>query len=133
VLKTQAKSTAQESGHALVEVMVALVVLTVAVVPMVGMFDAAIGAADASADYDKRGCAPYRSWTVEEPSVYEAVEGGRQSGVCNPSGFGYTIAAQSIGTDLGDSSGEEGLTMFTVTVDWDSENSYIVSGVVSRW
>jgi hypothetical protein len=47
----------------------------------------------------------------------EAVEGGLQSGVCNPSGFGYTIAAQSIGTDLGDSPWEEGLTMFTVTVD----------------
>jgi hypothetical protein len=64
---------------------------------------------------------------------YEAVEGGLQSGVCNPSRFGYTIAAQSIGTDLGDSPGEEGLTMFTVTVDWDGENSYVVSGVVSRW
>ena len=64
---------------------------------------------------------------------YEAVDGGLQSGVCNPSGFGYTIAAQSIGTDLGDSPGEEGLTMFTVTVDWDGENSYVVSGVVSRW
>ena len=38
--------------------MVAMVVLTVAVVPMVGMFDAAIGAVDASADYDKaRTCA----------------------------------------------------------------------------
>jgi hypothetical protein len=64
---------------------------------------------------------------------YEAVEGGLQGGVCNPSRFGYTIAAQSIGTDLGDSPGEEGLTMFTVTVDWDGENSYVVSGVVSRW
>ena len=39
---------------------------------------------------------------------YEAVEGGLQSGVCNPSGFGYTIAAQSIGTDLGDSPWEGG-------------------------
>ena len=53
------KSTA---GYSLVEVMVAMVVLTVAVVPMVGMFDTAIGAADASADYDKARRAPYRSW-----------------------------------------------------------------------
>ena len=64
---------------------------------------------------------------------YEAIEGGLQSGVCNPSGFGYTIAAQSIGTDLGDSPGEEGLSMITVTVDWGGENSYGVTGVVSRW
>ena len=64
---------------------------------------------------------------------YEAIEGGLQSGVCNPSGFGYTIAAQSIGTDLGGGSGEEGLSLVTVAVDWGGGNSYSVSGVVSRW
>jgi hypothetical protein len=113
--------------------MVAMVVLTVAVVPMVGMFDAAIGAADASADYDKaRTCAVQKLEHLKS-LPYEAVEGGLQGGVCSPSGFGYTIAAQSIGTDLDDGSGEEGLTMVTVTVDWDGENSYVISGVVSRW
>jgi hypothetical protein len=38
-----------------------------------------------------------------------------------------------MGTDLGDGSGEEGQMMVTVTVEWDGENSYVVSGVVSRW
>jgi hypothetical protein len=113
--------------------MVAMVVLTVAVVPMVGMFDAAIGAADTSADYDKaRTCAVQKLEHLKS-LPYEAVEGSLQGGVCNPSGFGYTTAAQSIGTDLDDGSGEEGLTMVTVTVDWDGENSYVISGVVSRW
>jgi hypothetical protein len=113
--------------------MVAMVVLTVAVVPMVGMFDAAIGAADGSADYDKaRTCAVQKLEHLKS-LPYEAVEGGLQGGVCNPSGFGYTIAIQSIGTDLGDGSGEEGMTMITVTVDWDGDNSYAISGVVSRW
>jgi prepilin-type N-terminal cleavage/methylation domain-containing protein len=124
------KSTA---GYSLVEVMVAIVVLTIAVVPMVGMFDAAIGAADASADYDKaRTCAVQKLEHLKS-LPYEAVEGGLQGGVCTPSGFGYTIAAQSIGTDLGGGSGKEGLTMVTVTVDWDGEDSYVISGVVSRW
>src|SRR5215207_8010283 len=100
--------------------MVAMVVLTVAVVPMVGMFDAA------------RTCAVQKLEHLKS-LPYEAVEGGLQGGVCNPSGFGYTIAAQSISTDLGDGPGEEGLTMITVTVDWNGENSYVVSGVVSRW
>jgi hypothetical protein len=113
--------------------MVAMVVLTVAVVPMVGMFDAAIGAADASADYDKaRTCAVQKLEHLKS-LPYEAALGGLQGGVCNPSGFGYTITAQSIGTDLGDGSGEEGLTMVSVTVDWNGENSYVISGVVSRW
>ena len=78
--------------------MVAMVVLTVAVVPMVGMFDAAIGAVDASADYDRaRTCAVQKLEHLKS-LPYEAVEEGLQGGVCNPSGFGYTIAAQSIGT-----------------------------------
>ncbi len=113
--------------------MVAMVVLTVAVVPMVGMFDAAIGAADASADYDKARTCAVRKLEQMKSLPYEAVEGGLQGGVCDPSGFGYTIAAQSIGTDLGDGSEEAGLTKVTVTVDWNGENSYVVSGVVSRW
>ena len=111
----------------------AIVVLTVAVVLMVGMFDAAIGVADASADYDKaRTCAVQKLEPLKS-LPYEAVEKGLEGGVCNPSGFGYTVAAQSIGTNLDDGSGEEGLTMVTVTVDWDGENSYAISGVVSRW
>jgi len=127
------KDTTDASGYSLVEVMVAIVVLTVAVVPMVGMFEAAIRAANASGDYDKaRTCAVQKLEQVKS-LPYEAVEGGLQGGACTPSGFGYTIAAQSIGTDLGDGSGEEGLSMITVTVAWGGENSYSVSGVVSRW
>jgi prepilin-type N-terminal cleavage/methylation domain-containing protein len=126
-------STTDESGYSLVEVMVAIVVLTVAVVPMVGMFEAAIQAADASGDYDKaRTCAVQKLEEVKS-LPYEAVEGGLQSGVCATSGFGYAITAQPISTDLGESSGEEGLSMITVTVDWGGENSYGVTGVVSRW
>jgi prepilin-type N-terminal cleavage/methylation domain-containing protein len=125
--------TKSAAGYSLVEVMVAMVVLTVAVVPMVGMFDAAIGAADVSADYDKaRTCAVQKLEHLKS-LPYEAVEGGLPGGVCDSSGFGYTIATESIGTDLGDGSGEAGLTMVTVTVDWDGEDSYVVSGVVSRW
>jgi prepilin-type N-terminal cleavage/methylation domain-containing protein len=126
-------STTDESGYSLVEVMVAIVVLTVAVVPMVGMFEAAIQAADASGDYDEaRTCAVQKLEQVKS-LPYEAVEGGLQAGVCATSGFGYTIAAQPIGTDLGEGSGEEGLSMIAVTVDWGGENSYGVTGVVSRW
>ena len=125
--------TKSAAGSSLVEVMVAMVVLTVAVVPMVGMFDAAIGAADASADYDKARTCAVQMLEHLKSLPYEAVQGGLQGGVCTPSGFRYTIATRAIGPDLGDDTGEEGLTMITVTVDWDGEDSYVVWGVVSRW
>jgi prepilin-type N-terminal cleavage/methylation domain-containing protein len=121
------------AGYSLVEVMVAIIVLTVAVVPMVGMFDAAIRAADASADYDRARTCAIEKLEHLKSLPYEAIQGGLQGGVCNPSGYEYTIATESIGTDLRDGSGGEGLTRVTVTVDWDGENSYAVSGVVSRW
>ncbi len=132
-MKSPIKSTANESGYSLVEVTVAIVVLTVAVVPMVGMFEGAIRSANASGDYDRaRACAVQKLEQVKS-LPYETVETGLPGGVCAPSGFGYTIATQSIDTDLGDGSGEEGLSMITVTVDWGGGNSYGVSGVVSRW
>src|SRR5918997_6353654 len=60
-------------------------------VPMVGMFEAAILAANASGDYDKaRTCAVQKLEQVKS-LPYEAVEEGLQGGVCAPSGFGYTI------------------------------------------
>lgn len=43
---------ADESGYSLVEVMVAMSVLALAVLPMVGMFEAGLRAATVSGDYD---------------------------------------------------------------------------------
>ena len=41
-----------ESGYSLVEVMVAMMILAVAIIPMVGMFDAGLRAAVAGSNYD---------------------------------------------------------------------------------
>jgi len=112
--------------------MVAIVVLTVAILPMVGMFDAAIRAANASGDYDEaRTCAVQKLEQVKS-LPYETVENGLPGGVCEPSGFGYMVDAQPIGTDLREGSEDEGLSKITVTVNWGG-NSYSVAGVVSRW
>lgn len=113
--------------------MVAMVVLTIAILPMVGMFDAAIRAANASGDYDEARTCAVRKLEQAKSLPYETVEGGLPGGACDPSGFGYSVAAMPVGTDLGDGSGDEGLTRITVTVAWSGGNSYSVSGVVSRW
>jgi Tfp pilus assembly protein PilV len=43
----------EESGYSLVEVMASIMILTIAIIPMVGMFDAGLTAATASSKYDK--------------------------------------------------------------------------------
>ena len=42
-----------ESGYSLVEVLVAIVILAVAILPMVGMFESGLKAANTSGNYDK--------------------------------------------------------------------------------
>lgn len=130
---TISRRLGSEAGHSLVEVMVAIVILTVAVLPMVGMFDAALRATDASGDYDEaRACAGQKMEQAKS-LPYEAVENGLPDGVCERSGFGYAVVEEPVGTDLQNGSGDEGLTKVTVTVGWDTGNSYSLVGVVSRW
>jgi len=123
----------RESGYSLVEVMVALVVLTVAILPMVGMFEAALRAATASGDYDRaRMCANQRLEQAKS-LPYEAVKTGPAEGICEPSGFGYVVGTQFIDQDLRDVGEDRGLMKVTVTVEWDDGNSYGATGVVSEW
>lgn len=42
-----------ESGYSLVEVMVSIIILTIAILPMVGMFDVGLRSATAGSNYDK--------------------------------------------------------------------------------
>ena len=123
----------RESGYSLVELMVAIVVLTVAILPMVNTFEAGLRAATASGDYDRaRACAGGR---LEEAKTlpYEVVAAGLPGGVCEPSGFEYTVSTKFVDGHLREVDEDRGLTRVTIRVEWDGGGSYGVSGVVSRW
>jgi hypothetical protein len=124
------RNLAQDPGYSIVEVMVAIVVLTIAIVPMAGMFDVALRAADASGEYDEARTCAVQALEQVKSLPYETVEAG--GGVCEPSGLRCEMATRPVGTDLRGTSGDEGLTMVTITVD-SGGSSYGVSGVVSRW
>jgi hypothetical protein len=122
----------RDSGYSIVEVMVAIIVLTVAIVPMAGMFDVAIEAADASGEYDEARTCAVQKLEQAKSLPYETVEEGFPDGVCEPSGLEYAITTRPVGTDLGAVSEDGGLAMVSVTVK-SGGRSYSVSGVVSRW
>ena len=120
-------------GYSLVEVLAAIVVLTVAIIPMVGMFDAALWATGAGSDYDTaRACAGQK---LEEAKrlPYETVSGGLPDGSCGPAGFVYEIEEEFLDAGVAETGTDSGLLGITVTVFWGDGNSYDVSGVVSRW
>jgi type II secretory pathway pseudopilin PulG len=125
--------TEKESGYSLVEVLAAIIILTVAIIPMVGMFDAALQAVSTSGDYGvARACAGQKLEQVRS-LTYETVSGGLPDGTCEPSGFGYGIHEEYVNAELQEIGGDQGLTRVTVTVSWDGGDSYATTGVVSRW
>lgn len=124
--------SANESGYSLVEVLAAIIILTVAIIPMVGMFDAALRAVTASGDYDAaRACAGQKLEQIKS-LPYESVS-GLPDGTCEPSGFGYEVDEEFVDAGLRSVEEDRGLTKVTVTVRWDDGDSYSATGVVSRW
>jgi hypothetical protein len=99
---------------------------------MVGMFDAALRAVNASGDYDAaRACAGQVLEQIRS-LPYEAVS-NLPDGTCEPSGFAYEVNEQFVDAELNDAAEDQGLTRVTVTVRWDEGDSYSAAGVVSRW
>ena len=126
-------TSGRESGYSLVEVLAAIVVLTVAIIPMVGMFDAALRAVTASGDYDAaRACARQELEQIKS-LPYEAVGGGPPGGICAPSGFSYEVDREFVDAELRRVEEDRGLAEVTVTVRWDGGDSYSATAVVSRW
>lgn len=123
----------KESGYSLVEVLAAIVILTLAIIPMVGMFDTALRVVSTSGDYGvARACAGQKLEQARS-LPYETVSGGLPDGTCEPSGLGYEIQEEFVNAELQEIQEDQGLTRVTVTVSWDGDDSYAATGVVSRW
>jgi Prokaryotic N-terminal methylation motif len=132
----------RESGYLLVEVMVAIMILTIAIIPMVGMFDAALRAAVASSNYDEA-----RSLANEKLEGIRALPYERPGGAADsvvelypPASpvvgtedvFSYTVLTKFVDTDLsnpGDSPGKAQMRV-EVEVEWEG-NSYTTTGYVA--
>src|SRR3712207_280799 len=88
-------------------------------IPMVGMFDAALGAITASGDYDAaRACAGQELEQIKS-LPYEAVGGGLPGGACEPSGLSYEGDREFVDAELRRVEDDRGLAKGTVTVWWD--------------
>lgn len=125
--------TRRESGYSLVEVMAAIVILTTAIIPMVGMFDAALRVVSTSGDYGvARACAGQKLEQLRS-LPYETVSAGLPDGTCEPSGLSYAFHEEFVSAELQGIQEDQGLTRVTVTVSWDGGDSYATTGVVSRW
>jgi hypothetical protein len=146
-----------ESGYSLVEVMASIMILTIAIIPMVGMFDMGLRTATTGSNYDKaRALAqkqlentqslPYGTVKTDFPSAAPCAFDG--SGLCESSNlqdpefpnFRYTIRKQYVQLNASGTfvnTGEDkGMMRVTVVVGWGgtsfNDNSYTASGLEAR-
>lgn len=137
------------------EVMVAILLLSIAIIPMVGMFDAGLKAATQGSDYDKaRALANMQMETAKNLSYEDArnkfpvnssapstttgvYESANQPDPPNGDFPGFTYKVRKAYVKLGstgiveDASARTMMTV-TVTVNWGSGKSYSTTGLVSK-
>ncbi len=141
-----------ESGYSLVEVMVAILLLSIAIIPMVGMFDAGLRAATQGSSYDKaRALANKQMETAKNLSYQNAqdnfpvssstpstatgvYESSNQTDADYP-GFTYKVRKAYVRlapTGIAEDASARTMMNVTVTVNWGSGNSYSTIGLVSK-
>lgn len=136
-----------EAGYSLVEVMVAILILAIAIIPMVSMFDAGLRAAVLGSNYDtSRAFANEKLEEVKSLSFDEALIRYPEdvTSDCNPAPpAGSPIKICKVRTDYvrltssdvrsTQSDGDYATTMVQVivTVSWQS-GSYETTGVISK-
>ncbi len=141
------KGIKDASGYSLVEVMAAIVILSVAIIPMVGMLDAGLRSAAAAGDYDEARALANNKLEGVQALPYNLPGGAADSAVeihhpstpvSGTSGpFAYTVTTgywKESGQALeavADTSIVRPMMRVTVTVTWDGNHSYTTRGFVA--
>lgn len=146
-----------QRGHSLVEVMISIVILCLAIIPMVGMFDAGLSFATSSGNYDRgrafangtleharempfdevRDRFPTGSAAPGAGGDYTSPEIPVPASAGLPAGAMYSVTKQYVAASQGPSTAiltetatDSGMIRIDVLVAWDG-HSYAVSGVLA--
>ena len=128
-----------EAGYSLVEVLVAIVILAVAIIPMVGMFDAGLRAATTGGRYDQARALANQNLEKVRALDYERAVAQYPAGTGNCPGFvggtdgldSCTYATTRVNSNLADDAASTSAIRIDVTVRW-SGGSYKATGVKAR-
>ena len=82
-----------EARYSLVEVMVSIMLLTVAIIPMVSMFDAGLNAATRGSDYDKARALAKKQLETAQSLPYGTVRSNLPNAPCSFDGSGQCESA----------------------------------------
>jgi prepilin-type N-terminal cleavage/methylation domain-containing protein len=137
------KALKDQSGYSLVEVMVSILILTVAIIPMVGMFDAGLRAAVIGGNYDKARALANKQLEDVKALDYDDVVSrytpGETPVSCDEGIFDCEVTTDYVvlvttGTDTAEfqeTVDPQSMMKVTVTVGWEGK-SYSTAGVIAK-
>ncbi len=144
------KKLKDEGGYSLVEVMVAIMLLSIAIMPMAGMFDAGLKAATQGSNYDKaRALANgkldevralrYADLIAKHPPVNGSPAGATVACPPSPPDYGpftctiKTTYVDYVGDSLQPSSTAKSAAQIDVVVKWDGgSKSFATTGLKTK-
>jgi len=135
-----------EAGYSIVEVMAAIMILAIAIIPMASMFDAGLRAALVGANYDRgRAIAsqelegiralPFRG---DSGSVVSTYPPGSPTACTGPSPAGFDCEVETTYVRVGTAEvladpDAQNMMQVRVTVSWQGgSSSYTTTGLISR-
>ena len=140
MVRSSTTRPADEAGYSLVEVTVAMVVLSLAVIPLVGVLEAGLRAASAGGEYDAARALANTKLEEVMALPYDLPGGPADSAVERyappgpPDGaegpYAYSVETAFVDTGLEPAGSPTGQMRVDVTVTWDG-GSYAATGVVS--
>ena len=126
----------------MVEVMVAILILAIAIIPMVGMFDAGLRAASTGSKYDKARALANSNLEAAKAMSFSDVKNLSSCVRENSPVFKCTATSKPVRLkDTGDSAVKEfeeysssnpDMLKITFTVKWGADSSYSTSGIVAK-
>ena len=134
--------TKKESGYSLVEVMAAIVILTTAIIPMVGMFDMGLKTATTGSHYDQArkladtNLEKVRSLSYSDAKVaYKPVNATPTAGTpvsCDTGIFDCEVTTTYVNDSLVANSASTTKMLVGVTVVWEGGKSYTTTGLKAQ-
>ncbi len=135
----------EERGYSLIEVMVSIMILAIAIIPLVAMFDMGLNAASRASNYDKARALAKEQLESAQSLPYGTVKTNfpnmpctfNASGLCAPisrrnpggdlSAFRYKVSKQYVrlndsGTTFVNTNTDRGMMRVTVVVGWGGPN-----------
>lgn len=127
------RAPGDESGYSLIEVVVAIIILAVAILPMASMFDSALNATQSGGDYDKARALAHQTLEEVRALDYERAAAEYGSGTvssCASGKFACEVEAEFVDEDLQPGGGSRTRMLVAVEVGWDGK-TYETVGLVA--